>query len=71
LKFAFSRPKRSGSGFAREKSRACVAALLMICPLLAPTGFAATLVVTSLFESRLRAWWRGGRMQSPVAAGVQ
>jgi hypothetical protein len=35
------------------------------------TGFAATLVVTSLFESRLRAWWRGGRMQSPVAAGAQ
>jgi Glycosyltransferase family 87 len=61
-------------GFARHELPALglVAALLMIYPLLgAPTGFAATLVVTSLIGSRLRAWWRGERMQSLVAAGAQ
>jgi arabinofuranan 3-O-arabinosyltransferase len=61
-------------GFARHELPALglVAALFMIYPLLgAPTGFAATLVVTALIGGRLGAWWRGGHMQSLVAAGAQ
>jgi arabinofuranan 3-O-arabinosyltransferase len=61
-------------GFARHELPALglVAALLMVYPLLgAPTGFAATLVVTALIGSRLGAWWRGGRVQSLVAARAQ
>src|SRR5580658_3601987 len=48
-------------GFARHELPALglVAALLMIYPLLgAPTGFGATLVITSLIAYRVGPWWR-------------
>jgi arabinofuranan 3-O-arabinosyltransferase len=48
-------------GFARHELPALglVAILLMIYPLLgAPTGFGATLIVTSLIAYRVGPWWR-------------
>jgi hypothetical protein len=48
-------------GFARHELPALglVAVLLMIYPLLgAPTGFCATLIVTSLIACRVGPWWR-------------
>jgi arabinofuranan 3-O-arabinosyltransferase len=48
-------------GFARHELPALglVAVLLMIYPLLgAPTGFGATLIVTSLIACRVGPWWR-------------
>jgi len=50
-----------GQGFARHELPALglVAVLLMIYPLLgAPTGFGATLIVTSLIACRVGPWWR-------------
>jgi arabinofuranan 3-O-arabinosyltransferase len=48
-----------------------VAALLIIYPLLgAPTGFAATLVVTVVIGCRVGPWWRRERTTSLLAAGA-
>ena len=56
-------------GFARYELPALglAAALLMIFPVLgAPTGFAATLIVTALIARRIGPWWR--REQAPSLA---
>src|SRR5579872_2106257 len=58
-------------GFARHELGALglAAALLMIYPLVgAPTGFAATLVVTALIAGRIGFWWRESRESAPLAA---
>jgi arabinofuranan 3-O-arabinosyltransferase len=58
-------------GFARYELPALglVAALLMIFPLVgAPTGFAATLIVTTLVARRVGPWWR--REQTPSLAAA-
>jgi len=58
-------------GLARHELGALglAAALLMIYPLVgAPTGFAATLVVTALIAGRIGFWWRESRGSAPLAA---
>ncbi len=58
-------------GFARHELGALglAAALLIIYPLVgAPTGFAATVVVTALIASRIGFWWRESRESAPHAA---
>jgi arabinofuranan 3-O-arabinosyltransferase len=61
-------------GFARHELPALglVAALLMIYPLLgAPTGFAATLVVTALIGWRVGPWWRKPGAPLPAKSPVK
>jgi hypothetical protein len=58
-------------GFERYEPPALglVAVLLIIFSLLgAPTGFAATLVVTALIANRIGPWWRGQGALAPAAA---
>jgi arabinofuranan 3-O-arabinosyltransferase len=60
-------------GFERHELPALglVAVLLIIFSLLgAPTGFAATLVVTALIAYRIGPWWRGRGTHAPLVAAA-